>query len=152
MNRLLLDISKILALLAVTLLPVRQTLAATCCCRGVRIDGKHVAAGEQRSCCLQSLASCCSTARTQDGTCCEHGRPASKPCRCPAGCCGKDAPKATEPATDTASSGEHLALATVPTTVLDAVGETPSDSLGNTTSRTSTSGSERCVLLCRYRL
>ena len=154
MNRQLSHISKTLALLAVTLLPVEQTLAATCCCRNSHGDVKHIAAGWPKSCCSPGQAAYCRIANASQRSCCEHGQSHSdsKPCRCPAGCLGKDAPDAVVLATDSAASGDELSVAVMPTTALGLADGTRSDSLRSTTSRYSTSASQRCVLLCRYRL
>ena len=153
MYRLLPHISKTLALLAVVMLPVQQMLAANCCCRGGQNAVKQVEAGGQPSCCSQVQASCCSTASNSSNACCGQGQPDSgtKPCRCPAGSCGKNAPKAVDPAVDISSQSDELSLAPVIETSFAQVGDPQTDSAGCVPSEMATSGSQRCVLLCRYR-
>ena len=150
MNRRLLHISKTLALLAVLLLPVEQALAASCCCRGKQ----SVVASSQGSCCSQGLATCCSTVSTSQRSCCEQGDTRSEPtpCQCPTGCFGQDSPDAVVPARNNASSDHELTLVAVLATSIDVVHGASSDLLRSTVFRTSMSGVQRCVLLCRYRL
>lgn len=149
-------ISKTFALLAVVMLPVEQTLAASCCCRGSQIAGKHPTAGLLRSCCSQAGASCCSTASTSHNSCCDSDSNSdSKPCQCPVGFCGFDPPTGFDPGTNTTSSSDELrvdTLAAVPAITCDLNFRTPFQSLRLSAFHTSTSGSQRCVLLCRYRL
>ena len=154
MNRLLPHIAKTLALLAVVMLPVEQMLAANCCCRGGQSAVKHVEAGRQASCCSQVQASCCSTASKSSNACCGQGQPDSgtKPCQCPTGACGKDSPKAVEPAVDNSSVSSDLFVAALIETTSDEVIDRQTDSAGRTSSEIWTSSSQRCVLLCRYRL
>lgn len=153
MNRLLPHIAKTLALLAVVTLPVEQMLAANCCCRGGQSAVKHVEARGQASCCSQVQASCCSTASRSSNACCGQGQPdsGSKPCRCPAGACGKDSPKAVEPAVDISSVNDEFSVAAALEASSAKVSDLQTDSAGRTSSEISTSGSQRCVLLCRYR-
>jgi hypothetical protein len=154
MYRLLPHISKTLALLAVVMLPVQQMLAANCCCRSGQHAVKQVEAGGQPSCCSQVQASCCGTTSNSSNVCCDQGQPDSstKPCRCPAGSCGKDAPKAVEPVVDISSANDELSVATVLETPFAQVGNPQTDSAEWVPSEMATSGSQRCVLLCRYRL
>lgn len=154
MNRLLPHISKTLALLAVIMLPVEQMLAANCCCRGGQSAVKRVEAGGQPSCCSQVQASCCSNASRSSNACCGQGKPDSgtKPCRCPAGSCSQDTPKAVEPAVDISSANDELSVAAVFVTSSAEVGDPQTNSAGSVPAEISTSGSQRCVLLCRYRL
>ena len=151
MFRFFLSIAKPLALLAVILLPVEQTLAASCCCRrGQRVD-KQVAAGGLKSCCAQRKASCCDISHV---SCCETAQTHSdsKPCQCPAGCFGKDVPKAVDPAAYKTSADAELTVAVVCTVTIDAVRDAGSPLAATTASQPSTNGLQRCVLLCRYRL
>lgn len=154
MNRLLPHIAKSLALLAVVMLPVEQMLAANCCCRGGQSAVTHVEAGGQSSCCSQVQASCCSTASRSSNDCCGQSQSDSgtKPCRCPAGTCGKDTPNAVEPAVDISSVNDEFSVAAVLEASSADVVDLQTDSAGRTSSEISTSGSQRCVLLCRYRL
>ncbi len=147
MSQLLFNISKALALLAVVLLPAEQTLAATCCCRGSRVAGEHGSEG--------SLSSCCSNASTSHSSCCDESHSRSKPCRCPAGMCGMQPPTAFSPVTESSSGDDDLRIATlaaIPVIALDVDSLTLRESLRISATHLSTSGSERCVLLCRYRL
>lgn len=156
MSRKLFNISKTLALLAVAMLPIAQTLAASCCCRSARLVGEHGRGGSHTSCCLQALASCCSSASASHGSCCDgESNPDSKPCRCPAGLCGIDVPVGLESATDATSADDDLrvnALATVPAIACAVNCQTACESLLVSTPHASISSPERCSLLCRYRL
>jgi len=154
MNRLLLHISKTLSLLAVIMLPVQQALATNCCCRSGHVN--HTVAGSPSSCCSQSHATYCSTTDKSLGSCCDgQSHTGSKPCRCPVGLCGLDPPMAVDSASETTSSDEDLVIATigeVSATVTDVERRPHRESLRLSASHASTSGSQLCVLLCRYRL
>ena len=152
MNKLLPHFSKTLAMLAVIMLPVEQALAENCCCRGGKSNEKQVSTTSQATCCSSGESTCCSTAPSSDGSCCEEGQTqtGSKPCQCPAGCFGKDAPKAIDASGITFSDIE-LSQAIVPMALHEVVCEAPFHSVQLSTSE-ATSGSQRCVLLCRYRL
>lgn len=156
MSRKRLNITKTLALLAVAMLPVAQTLAASCCCRSGRAVGESVSTGSQRSCCLQASQSCCIATSTLHGSCCGgESNSGSEPCRCPVGLCGIDPPMGLEPVTSTSSSEVDLrvnALATVPAAVCALNCQVAREPQLASTPHEPTSGAARCVLLCRYLL
>lgn len=158
MSRLFLNTTKNLAVLAVIMLPVQQVMAASCCCRFDRAAGKHVTAGSLMNCCSQVQASCCGTESISPGSfCAGQSRSDSGPCRCLAGLCGIDAPTATDSTTGVSVSNNDndqwvAIMATGQAIALNVDSRTSSDLCRLSTFGTSTSGSERCVLLCRYRL
>ncbi len=151
MNRLLLHLSKTLSLLAVAMLPVQHTLAANCCCRGSNIE-----ASSTSSCCSQGRSTCCNTANKSIGSCCGGQSPnGSNPCQCPVGLCGLEVSPAVDSTSETTFSVEHLIIATigeVSATMADVERRPHRESLRLSASHASISGSQRCVLLCRYRL
>lgn len=141
MNQMMLHIAKTLSLLAVVMLPVQQTLAANCCCRGGH--GNHVVAGSPSNCCSQGHATCCD----------EQSHTGSKPCQCPV--CGLDAPMVADSASEATFSDEYLEIVTIgeiPATRTDVERRLHRESLQLSASHASTSGSQRCVLLCRFLL
>ncbi|QEG35799.1 hypothetical protein Pr1d_31050 [Bythopirellula goksoeyrii] len=148
MNQLTLNISKSLTLLAVLLLPVEQTLAATCCCHGSSVAGRHVSVGSQISCYSQVQGACCST----DCQSCCAGHSGSKPCRCPAGLCGLKIPTAVAPTTDTTSVTDAWTFAEVSPISFNSVGHSSRKWYPHSAIDILTSGSQRCVLLCRYQI
>jgi hypothetical protein len=154
MNRSVTHISKALALLAIMLLPVQQSLAATCCCHGGRGVASQTIVGPQRNCCSQREASYRGRASSLGWSCCEANSPGSKskPCQCPGECCQKVTPNAVDPVAVRPSLEEDLPVATVLGISTIACENTTRNSQVISVANSSTSGSERCIQLCRYRL
>ncbi len=159
MNRLasLSRTSKALALLAITLLPVQQSLAATGCCLGGQGRVIQAASGSGAGCCSQTQTSCCTGASGREPTCCEKNSSGSqsKPCKDRGGCEKNSAPAAAEPP-NTESS-----LQVVPTfeafrgAATIAIEISANDSLANALVAVASfagSGSDRCIQLCCFRL
>ena len=152
MNRLRQKLVKVLALLAVVMLPVEQTLASACCCRLGHTQRQRLWDGIQQSRCAEAVASCCGSARSTAPPCCNSVHAdGPKPCPCPAGCFSQGVPNAVSPPDN----------ATIPAVDLfaDRVGSAPTVSCAACAALTQcpqllnpTSASQRCVLLCRYRL
>ncbi len=152
MNRHLAYIPKALALLAVTMLPVEQSLAASCCCRIGHHGRQPVREGAAQTGSENGQHDGGSTAEKRCCRCCEHGHSNSRPCNCPAGCFSHGAPKAVSSVKDRAFLAVDLSITAVNLIATEDVGTKPSCRLQDPASDTAASGAERCVLLCRYRL
>jgi len=145
MNRLITHTAKTLAMLAVLLLPVQQSMAAaTCCCHGGL---------EQTGCCSQGKANCCGGADRPGQSCCNRSSLDSESgsCQCLGGRCGRAAPDVFAPSADS-SSEVDLSAATVQGISSFAFENATRDSLADAVSAGPASGFERCVRLCRFRL
>ena len=75
-----------------------------------------------------------------------------KPCNCPVGCYGKDAPQAIELVTDESVVYDQLAVVAVPAPTPIGTDYTAADAQLGWALPNATSGFQRCILLCRYRL
>jgi len=126
MDRLIRHTSKTLALLAIMLLPIQQSLAAPCCCQG----GQN---------CV-------------DQSCCGSPNSESKPCQCPAECCKNAAPNSADPTTTGPTLKKDSPVAAVPSVSAINCENAARNSLGGCVAIGPASGFERCVRLCRYRL
>lgn len=155
MNSLLLNMLNKLALLAVVMMLIEQTLAASCCCRDdqndvvVRIDS-----GSRQPCCRRDERDCCKRERDTPFSSCHNEKrmPSTKPCRCPAGCYGKDAPQGIHSTADPSSLDDQLPVTTISVPALRASSYAASDARSGVVSSSKFNGSGRCILLCRFRL
>jgi len=153
MNQFVAHISKAVMLLAVILLPIQQSLASACCCRGGQDCAKQTAAGSLASCGSHIKTSRRGSASDLSGGYYEESSLDSKTksCHCPSEC---DA-VATLGALDSAMGGsslEDLSVETVLCVSATSPGNPARNSLGNAPAACPSSGSERCIWLCRYRL
>lgn len=152
MNRLVASIIKTLTLVAILLLPVQQTLAATCCCHRGRYDEKQTVKLPARCC-----SSCCGGADSHEssfGNARSSSEP-SKPCRCPGGCRSHSGPTATTSTTTSPSLEDESGLERVARKSTLSIGSTAHHSVENAFVAVLAfpkRGSERCAQLCRYRL
>lgn len=154
MNRLPAHLSKAILLLAAVMLPVQQLLAAACCCQQGRRGVHKETVKSEGNCCSKQQASCCTSNSEPKGSCCGHGDSGAdeKPCRCPAGCYGNNAPDAVDPVTtERVSTDELVGVASLAAATVTA-DPTHVPAPTNAILSNLPSGSERCVLLCRYRL
>ena len=151
-NTLLRRIMRTLALLAVILLPAEQSLAATCCCCTGHASVKQIPTSSHQNCYSKNAGGCCSRRSDAESSCCRQGLrdSESKPCRCPAGCCGKYVPQAADPTATVVSTADDMSVPVVLSTVLDAQ-DAVVDLQSIIASPSPISGSQRCTLLCRYR-
>lgn len=151
-NRLLQRTFRASALLAVILLPVERSLAATCCCCTSHASVTQIAAPSPQRCCSKIAGSCCSRKSCVERTCCRQGsgESGSKPCHCPSGCCGKYIPQAADPTATVVSTIDDTSGPVVVSTALD-VQDATVDLHSCTASSSPVSGSQRCTILCRYR-
>lgn len=155
MNTLRGPISNSVLLIAATILPLQQSPSATECCHGGHESVPQSTTLLQADCCAKIANNCCSSAGGPRRVCCPHGQAysdSSNPDPCSGGCGDNDAPMAFDPATGIVPSDDELAVAVILTVADDATADIVSDSLRRTVSTSATSGSQRCVLLCRYRL
>jgi len=156
MNRLITHISKTLALLAILLLPVQQSLAAGCCGNGVQESRTNqTSADSSKSNCSQhDEASCCRKESGLGRSCCEWDSPNSKSelGQC-LDMCHDNVPSGEAGSAMVGSTLENdppvAAVQSISTIFCDSATQ---DSLANTIATNSASGFQRCVQLCRYRL
>lgn len=151
-NRLLQRTFRASALLAVILLPVEHSLAATCCCCTSHVGVTQIAASSPQSCCSKIAGSCCGRRSGVERSCCRQGSGESgaKPCRCPAGCCGSYGPQTADPTATGVVTTDDTSIPMVLSTVLDAH-DPVVDPQSIAVSPSPISGSQRCTMLCRYR-
>ncbi len=164
MNPFVTHITKTLALLAVLLLPVQSSMAATCCChRGINQSSLESTMASQAmdllaSCCSQPGASCCS--QQSLGSCCCHTRGSdgargsdgdSQPCRCPSGCRCTTSPDAIAFSAEFSSEWDFSA-SLAPSISANACQDGQRCSRAHTEVSSTASGATLCVLLCRYQL
>ena len=154
MNLLRGKLPKTLALLAVILLPLQQSLAATCCCRQSRGTIRGQTNGSVSNCCSQGQAGCCAGESDAGSSCCRDGESSTgmTPCRCLAGCCGLDDPRSLDTAPAELPSADELANAVNRTAVVVAIHAMATQTLPDSSLSDSMGGPRLSVLLCRYRL
>ncbi len=149
MNPFVTHTTKTLALLAILLLPVQRSMAATCDCHsGV---GK-ASSGAMTSCCSQPGASCCSPYDLEPSCCqasCLDSKSRSE--QCPGEYCEVAVLETVAPLADS-SSGIDLSAAAAQSisTIADVDG--PQNLQTSAVAINTMSGSALCVRLCRYRL
>jgi len=155
MDTMRVPMSKSVLLLAAAILPVQQSISATECCREAHDGGLRYAAASEGNCCSQKLDNCCNRGDGPWRVCCQHGQTcsdSSKPYPC-SGMCGRSgAPMAVDLTVGIVPPDDELAVTVILTIAADTSVDTASNSLRSTTSTHTTSGSHRCVLLCRHRL
>ena len=132
-----------MALVAITLLQVDQVLVKDCCCQD---RSRQDSFSPHSGCCSNSVPLCCRSSSEQSRSCQPSGD--SKPCQCHNKCCGDATPAAESK--KCASSNEEKSLPLV------WFNHTNSEiSLGINVfenSSLATSGLDRCVMLCCFRL
>ncbi|NOY40340.1 MAG: hypothetical protein GXP26_00700 [Planctomycetes bacterium] len=155
MNRFVTHTTKTLALLAILLLPVQRSMAATCGCHsGVsQPSSGAMASGAMASCCSRDAVSCCCSSHDLGQSCCQASSSGSKSQseQCPDRYCETATTEAIALSVDS-SLEIDLSAITVHriSTIADESG--PQNSLASTVAAGTTNGSELCVQLCRYRL
>ncbi len=145
MNQTVTHITKILALLAVLLLPVQSSMAATCCCqRAVGQSWPERSTDSPASCCSQQSSSpCCCRSSGSDSD--------SQSCCCPSGCRCTTSPDAVAFTADS-SSELDLSACVAPCASASVCQNKQQCLLTSGDVYSQVSGSELCVQLCRYQL
>ena len=149
-------ITKALTLLAVMLLPVQHSLAATCCCRGGHQDVNMTATDSVADCCSRIGLNCCSGTSGHAVTCCDESSSGakSKPCKCPGGCVSDTVPSAIS-YSSTGSSLEDDTSGGIPertsTLIAEGPGQTPLVYQLGALASCPSNGPARCARLCRFR-
>ncbi len=152
MNRLVSHISKSLALLAAIVLPVLHPLTATYCCQGGQDRVVPTFFGMLGCCCSLSETDCRHSERNLGLSPDENNL---KPCQCPVGCRGCNGITSlggVDVATAGSSLEDDLAVGKVLCVSGNVDENTAQSPSANALVPSPTSGSERCVQLCRYRL
>lgn len=145
---------KTIVLLAAILLPVQQSLPATCCCDGGRHEGKQNAVA-QKGHSPKRQHSCCQQAKNPKQSCCQNSHRGSgpKPCRCPHGCAAKLKPQAVEHSSRTriASPNELFGIVALPV-IFGPRRLNPILIVAWRTCHIFLRGAQLCVLYCRFTL
>ncbi len=146
--------SNTLALLAILLLPVQQSVVASCCCRVTETRANLAAAGLWQDSHSQREWSPCSSGNSQTPSCCNSNSSDSnsRPCQCPCGCCKMPAPDAVDPALTGPSMENDLLVVELHSDSTTNCVNAPQHSLEKLVANFTTGGSERCVQLCRFQL
>jgi hypothetical protein len=145
MNQIVTHITKTLALLAVLLLPVQRSMAATCCCqRGINQSSLESSTDSPASCCSQQSSSpcCCQTSGADSD---------SQPCRCPSGCRCTTLPDAIVFSAES-SSEWNFSADIAPSISANVCQNEQRCSRARADVSSNASGSTLCVQLCRYQL
>ena len=154
--------SKILVWLAAVLVPVQALPAAPCCCSGMgrqpvdpQMQLGHL--GPKTRFCYRSAPTQGASRCGENRPCCKKAGPTSThrcwgcPDTCTCSCQQNDSPAPAGP-TPTESWRQTLVqLVPLPAPVCESLGQCP-PRLADEASTLSTSASERCVTLCRFRL
>lgn len=155
MNRLVSDMSRILALLASLLLPIQPSLAASCCGHDGQGHANHTSAdSSKKSCSQHDKARCCSELNDLEQSCCEGDSSNSKSelSRCSDRCYENAPPIAADLAMVGPCLEDDLSVVTINNISTLVRESTAQGSIANSVAIHSESGSERCVRFCRYRL
>jgi len=155
MNRLITHTLKTLALLASVLLPLQQSLGASCCGQEGQDCANQKSADSSKSSCSQhDAASGCSKAGGLGRSSYEGDSPYSKsePGRCSGRCHENAPPSAADPAMVGPCLEVDPSAVTVNSNSTLVCESITRDLLAIAVATRSESGSERCVRLCRYRL
>ena len=160
MARLAHRITKTISLLAVLILPVQQVVAVNCCCRSGGATARKAGANSQSGCCSEQQSSCCTPVDTPVSSCCGTAPPNSAPDtnrvpgdHCPGDCCDGTTPDLLD--ATSASLLSNVDATWAPATESSVVSfENPNSTPLQSTAAAfiGPSASQRCTLLCRYRL
>jgi len=157
MNQIATHTTKLLALLAILLLPFQEAVAASCGCGG---SVGHSSSGQltgsdetASSCCSEpGVSSCCSQGVLGQSCCCQTGAAAdSHPLHDPCGCCYTASPDVVVFSLDS-SLDVDVSEGTTSSFSAIACPERQRDSLDESESFCVASGVELCNQLCRYQL
>jgi len=142
-------------LLAATLLPIQQSLAATCCCQQGREAARAQVSTVPLAASLQSQDEHCNRVFQADGSCCCAGGESgsgSNPCHCPVGCCGKLGPASAAADTAGPSLTDDLAGGAVACVGTEHTAFATTQPLAISGGPSSPGGAGLCAQLCRYLL